>query len=144
MEGKIPAAFEVKEIKMDEFSDPEGPIEEFTWGRFVVLKQVHSDQGEGVGKDIRLVGSTISEWKERKGHSLTSRMITGVLDQDIDILILGIGVDSMIEVPEDTRQYIHDHGISRLILLPTPKACKKYNELYREGRNVALLAHGTC
>jgi hypothetical protein len=144
MEGKISTAFQVKERKMDEFYDPEGPIEEFTWGRFVVLRKAHSDQGEGVGKDIRLVGPAISEWKERKGHSLNSQMITGVLDQSIEILIIGIGVNGMIKVPEETQQYIHNQGISRLILLPTTLACKKYNELYREGRNVALLAHGTC
>jgi hypothetical protein len=129
---------------MDEFYDPEGPIEEVTRGRFVVLGQAHSDQDEGVGKDIRLIGSTVTEWKERKGHSLISRMVTGVFDQDIEILIIGIGVDGMIEVPEETRQYIHDKGISRLVLLRTPNACKKYNELHREGRYVALLAHGTC
>lgn len=129
---------------MDEFHDPEGPIEEYTRGRFVVLQQVHSDQGEGVGKDIRLIGSTVTEWKERKGHTLEKKMITGVFDQDIEILVIGLGIDGMIEVPEETRQYIHDQGISRLVLLKTPKACKRYNELYREGRSVALLAHGTC
>ena len=129
---------------MDEFHDPEGPIEEYTRGRFVVLQQVHSDQGEGVGKDIRLIGSTVTEWKERKGHTLEKKMITGVFDQDIEILVIGLGIDGMIEVPEETRQFIHDQGISRLVLLKTPKACKRYNELYREGRSVALLAHGTC
>jgi hypothetical protein len=129
---------------MDEFLDPEGPIEEFTWGRFVVNKQAHSAQGEGVGKDIRVVGLTVTEWKERKGHTLLTKMVTGVFDRDVEVLIIGIGVDGMLDVPDETRQYIHDHGISRLILQKTPKACKTFNELCREGRNVALLAHGTC
>jgi len=127
-----------------EFSDPEGPIEKFTWGRFVVFNKVHSDQGEGVGKDIRIVGSTVTEWKERKGHSLTPKMITGVFDQNVDVLIIGIGVDGMVDVPEESRQYIKKHGINRLLLLRTPNACEKFNELYREGKNAALLAHGTC
>jgi hypothetical protein len=129
---------------MDEFRDPDGPIEEFTWGRFVVMRQAHSDQGEGVGKDIQLIGSTVTEWKERKGHTLEKKMVTGVFDRDIEILVIGIGVNGMVEVPDETRQFIHDHGIRRLVLLKTPKACKQYNELYREGRSVALLAHGTC
>ncbi|NLF51202.1 MAG: hypothetical protein GX577_08700 [Leptolinea sp.] len=129
---------------MEEFRDPDGPIEEFSRGRFVILNEIHSELGEGFGKDIRLVGMVVSEWEERKGHILEKRMITGVFDQDIGVLIIGIGVDGMIEVPEETRQYIHDHGIGRLILKKTPKACRKYNELHREGLNVALLAHGTC
>ena len=129
---------------MEEFLDPEGPIEEFSRGRFVIFHEAHSESGEGFGKDIRMVRSVVSEWEERKGHILEKKMITGVFDQDVDVLIIGIGVDGMIEVPEETRQYIHDRGISRLILKKTPKACKKYNELYREGCNVGLLAHGAC
>ncbi len=129
---------------MDEFRDPQGPIEEFSRGRFVIFNEVHSDLGEGVGKDIRIVGEVVSEWKERKGHNLTAKMITGIFGQDVDVLIIGIGIDGMIEVPQETCQYIQDQGISRLILCKTPKACKKFNELYREGRTVALLAHGTC
>ncbi len=129
---------------MDEFRDPDGPVEEFSRGRFVIGGQAHSDQGEGVGKDIRLVGSVVSEWKERKGHTLSPAMITGVFDCDVQVLVIGTGIDGMVKVPDETRQYIHDHGISRLILLRTPAACRKYNELYREGRSAALLAHGTC
>lgn len=129
---------------MDEFLDPAGPIEEFTRGRFVINQQVHSADGEGVGKDIRMVGSTVTEWKERKGHTLQPKMITGVFDRDVEVLIIGVGVDGMLDVPDETRQYIHDHGINSLILKKTPKACQNFNELYREGRSVALLAHGTC
>ena len=129
---------------MEEFGDPDGPIEEYSRGRFVIVGQTHSDQGEGVGKDIRLIGTEVSEWKERKGHSLEKSMVTGVFGRDLDVLIIGIGIDGAIEVPDETRQYIHDNGISRLILKKTPKACEKYNEMYHEGRAVALLAHGTC
>ncbi len=129
---------------MDTFTDPSGPIEAFSWGRFVILGKAHSDQGEVVGKDIRMVGTHVSEWKERKGHTLRPEMITGVFDQTIDCLIIGIGVESAIDVLPETRQYIHDHGIEKLILLPTPEACKKFNALVRERKNVALLAHGTC
>ena len=39
----------------------------------------------GVGKDIRLIGSEASKWKERKGHLLTSEMITGVFGKNIQL-----------------------------------------------------------
>jgi hypothetical protein len=126
------------------FSDPEGPIEEFSWGKFTVLGQVHSDQGDGVGKDIRVIGTDVTEWKERKGHTLRPDMITGVFHKGIEVLVIGIGVDSAIQVSEETRTAIIEHGIDKVLLLPTPKACKKYNSLLHKGLKVALLAHGTC
>jgi hypothetical protein len=129
---------------MDTFSDPQGPIEEFSWGKFVILGNVHSDQGEGVGKDIRMVGDRVTEWKERKGHILLPEMITGVFEPVVECLVIGIGVDSAIKVSFETKQYMHDRGINQLILLPTPEACKKYNILVREGQKAGLLAHGTC
>jgi hypothetical protein len=129
---------------MQTFTDADGPIEEFTWGRFIILGKTHSDQGEGVGKDIRLIDNMVTEWKERKGHHLDPEMVTGVFEKDLKTLIIGIGVDSALEVPAETRQYIQDKGISRLILLPTPEACGMYNRLVRSGNRVGLLAHGTC
>lgn len=126
------------------FSDPEGPIEEFSWGKFTVLGQVHSDQGDGVGKDIRLIETRVTEWKERKGHNLRPDMITGIFHKGIEVLVIGIGVDSAIQVPEETQIFINEQGIDKLLLLPTPEACKKYNSLLHKGRKVALLAYGTC
>jgi hypothetical protein len=129
---------------MQTFTDPDGPIEEFSWGRFIILGSAHSDQGEGVGKDIRLIDNSVTEWKERKGHHLDPEMVTGVLENDLTTLIIGIGVDSALHVSAETRKYIQDNGISRLILLPTPEACGMYNRLTRSGNRVGLLAHGTC
>jgi hypothetical protein len=129
---------------MEPFIDQEGPIEKFSWGKFIVLGQVHSEHGEGVGKDIRIIGTMVTEWKERKGHNLSADMITGVFDSGIEILVIGIGVESAIRVPEATQQAILDRGIKKLFLLPTPQACGKFNSYFREGRRIALLAHGTC
>ncbi|HEX7555615.1 MAG TPA: hypothetical protein VF338_03245, partial [Leptolinea sp.] len=77
---------------MAAFSDLQGPIENFSWGKFVILGKVHSDRGEGVGKDIRMVSSQVTEWKERKGHTLRPDMITGVFEAGVEILVIGIGV----------------------------------------------------
>jgi hypothetical protein len=71
-------------------------------------------------------------------------MITGVYDQDIEVLIIGIGVEGFVECPDDVKKSIKKNGIKELLLEKTPKACKTYNELYHKGKRVALLAHGTC
>jgi hypothetical protein len=125
------------------FDDPRGPIQHFSWGTFVIGDEEHSTMA-GMGKDVRLVGEEVSPWRERKGHKLKKSMITGVYDRDVDVLIIGIGVHGAIKCPDKVKKAIREHGISELILQPTPQACATYNELFRQDRKVALLAHGTC
>ncbi len=71
-------------------------------------------------------------------------MITGVYDREIEVLIIGIGVEGAIKCPEEVRQKIKEKGIQQIILARTPEACARYNQLFHEGKKVALLAHGTC
>lgn len=128
-------------------TDAQGPIESFSWGAFVIRGQEHSGSGServGKGKDIRMIGENVTRWKERKGHEIRKSMITGVYDEDVDVLVIGAGVESGLDVPGKVKKDIAAHGIDELIVEPTPEACRIYNRLYREGRKVALLAHGTC
>lgn len=129
------------------FHDAEGPIEQFTSGTFVIRGDEHSRTAKGrvgAGKDIRLIGKKVTRWKERKGHRLKKSMITGVYDKDIDVLIIGTGVEDSVEVPDKVRGAVEKHGIPELVIEPTPQACRTYNKLYRKGIRVALLVHGTC
>ncbi|NQT97467.1 MAG: hypothetical protein HQ562_06970 [Candidatus Marinimicrobia bacterium] len=129
------------------FTDPNGPIEEFSRGIFIINGKEHSKSPGmklGAGKDIRLIGSAVSAWKERKGHQLTTEMITGVFGKNIDILIIGIGVNGALECPLSVQEYIRSKGIQKIILERTPDACRTYNKMNRAGLRIALLAHGTC
>ena len=124
-----------------------GPIERFSWGRFVICGKEHSENGGqilGAGKDIRVIGKDVTEWKEREGHRLAPAMITGVYDQRIDVLVIGLGVEKALRCPGKVKKSIRKHGIDKVILRSTPKACREYNRLLRKGKRVALLAHGTC
>ncbi|MHB0857670.1 MAG: Mth938-like domain-containing protein [Anaerolineae bacterium] len=71
-------------------------------------------------------------------------MITGVYDQGIEVLIIGLGVNQALECPQKVQDAILERGIQRVVLEPTPQACRTYNALYHDGIKVALLAHGTC
>jgi hypothetical protein len=129
------------------FEDPRGPIEEFSWGRFVIKGTVHAGKGvlrKGVGKDIRLIGGQVSRWRERKGHMLEPAMLTGIWEEDLEVLVLGLGVREALQCPESVQAYLRENGIEEIILEATPGACATYNELYHQGKKVALLAHGTC
>ena len=124
-----------------------GPIESYSFGKFIIDGKEHSgvnDKVRGQGKDILLVGKNVSEWKEREGHRLSLDMVTRVFDENIDILIIGAGADKALKCPKKVILKIKKHGISRVIVKRTQKACKVYNRLYKKGKKVALLAHGTC
>jgi hypothetical protein len=129
------------------FIDNKGPIEHFSWGKFIICGTEHSDSEAGqtgVGKDIRLIDQEVTEWHERKGHRLTHSMITGIYDQGIEVLIIGIGVNGAVDCPKEVRKGIKANGIGKVILARTPDACALYNALFHQGKRVALLAHGTC
>lgn len=126
------------------FSDPQGLIEHFDWGRFRIDGTVHSEDDEGVGKDICILRGEVLPWAARKGHRLTPPMLQVVLGEGVDVLVIGAGVYGRIKVPRRTIDAAKAGGISRVIVEKTPKACETYNELARAGKAVALLAHGTC
>jgi len=126
------------------FSDPQGPIEQFSWGRFTIYGEVHSEMGEGVGKDICIINGQVSAWTARKGHRLKPKMVTCVLDEDIDVLVIGNGVNGAIKVLKKTQEALKDHGIQKVIIRKTPEACQVYNQQVQQGQKVAFLAHGTC
>ena len=126
------------------FSDNDGPIESFEWGQFVIDGEVHSAEGEGVGKDICILGGEVTAWEARHGHRLDPGMVDCVLGSGIDVLVIGNGVYGRIHVRDKTLKKIKADGVKDVILEKTPEACETYNKLYRQGRHVALLAHGTC
>jgi hypothetical protein len=126
------------------FEDPAGPIERFEWGRYQINGQAHSEDGEGVGKDVCILDGKVMAWAAREGHKLKPGMIRMVLDHDVDILVIGVGVNGRIKVPEKTIEKAHKDGITEVIVEKTPDACRIYNDLVKSGKRVAFLAHGTC
>jgi hypothetical protein len=86
----------------------------------------------------------VTEWKERKGHELRPSMITGVYGRGIEVLIIGSGVEGLLECPGEVKRTVKENGIPELIVARTPEACRLYNGLFHQGKCVALLAHGTC
>jgi hypothetical protein len=126
------------------FTDPNGPIESFSWGCFQIDGAFHSADGKGVGKDIFILDGVVHPWHERKGHTLKPAMVTRALKADVPVLIIGNGVNGALNVPKKTRKLIMQSGVTELIIEKTPKACATYNRLVREGKRVTLLAHGTC
>jgi hypothetical protein len=123
--------------------DKENPIQECTWGRYIILGVEHSQDGNGAGKDIFVYGTRVTAWDERKGHRLDTRMVDRALRETPDILIIGSGHRGALAVPGNVIQEIKKK-VGEVYVLDTPEACRLYNQLYHQGKKVILLAHGTC
>ena len=108
------------------------------------MGRTHSAEGQGVGKDIFLLGGEVQPWKARKGHKVKLAMVDCVIGRGVAVLVIGNGVNGALKVPEKTRAKIRSAGIETLIVAKTPEACRIYNERVRQGERAALLAHGTC
>ena len=104
----------------------------------------HSQDGEGVGKDICVINGEVHPWEARKGHRLKVKMVQCVFGKDVSVLVIGVGVQGAIHVPQKTCNAIREAGISTVFIEKTPAACAIYNRLFHNGERVALLAHGTC
>lgn len=125
------------------FEDPEGPIEHFSWAKFIIRGKEHS-RIKGVGKDILVFGNDVKEWKDMGGHHLTAHSMDCLIGLDLDILVIGRGVNGIVDVPGSVIRKIEELGINEIVIENTLKACSTYNKLHRDGRKVVLLAHGTC
>ena len=124
------------------FDDPLGPITHFEWGSYTIAGQVHGG-GQGVGKDILLSPQGISAWHEREGHTLKPKMLVRALELQPEVIIVGNGVNGALKVGKKAYKAAQEAGVM-LQVLKTPDACGAYNQLVRRGKNVVLLAHGTC
>lgn len=125
------------------------PIQFNEWGKYIVNGQEHSDflQSKiGAGKNIRIIGTDVTEWVIPKGHDrkLSIDFITGVFGIGIDVLIVGTGHKGMLEYQKRLPGQIKAKGIAEALFLQTTEACAEYNRRFQNGERVALLAHGTC
>jgi hypothetical protein len=125
------------------FDDPDGPVEHFSWGIFVIKGMEHS-RGCGHGKDICLIGEEVDHWERMGGHHLKRNSVRFLNGLDIDTLIIGNGVNGAVEVGDKIKDEVGKMGITELVIERTPEACRTYNKRYRYGEKVCLLAHGTC
>ncbi len=84
----------------------------------------------------------ISNWWRREGHVLGIEDLEGVLEEDLEVLVVGTGSSGGLSVPEETRTRIASLGVE-LVADKTDSACKRYNNLLGK-KEVAAALHLTC
>ena len=112
-------------------------IDSYQFGKIVI-------DGVSYSSDIIILGDSVqSNWWRKQGHSLSAEDIEPIIAAKPSVLIVGCGASGLMDVPEQTRQVLQEHGI-RLEALDTYKAVQRFNELSQSGENVAAALHLTC
>ena len=102
-------------------------IDSYTFGRIVV-------DGEAYTKDVIITPDGVRpEWWRERGHRLTLKDLGDLLDDPPDVLIIGIGANGVMSVPDTVADAVRERGIE-LIIEKSGTAVETYN------RGVA--AHG--
>ncbi|MHC4123529.1 MAG: Mth938-like domain-containing protein [Planctomycetota bacterium] len=112
-------------------------IDSYEFGRIVI-------DGVTYNADVLILGDTVrANWWRKQGHSLSIEDIESIIEASCDLLIIGCGAYSMMQVPQQTKKFLQEKGI-RFESADTNKAVLRFNEATGEGLKVAAGLHLTC
>jgi hypothetical protein len=78
-----------------------------------------------------------------RSHTITSHEIEGIGKLQPDIIVVGTGTSELASLSDNAYVYVKRSNLN-LVLLPSPQAVEKFNQLIDEGKRVAALIHITC
>ncbi len=99
--------------------------------------------GSTFSKDVIICPERIiSPWWREEGHSISKTDLKEVLNEKIELLIIGTGWYGAMDVPGELLEYLRLRNIA-VLTDKTPDAVDEYNERAGKVRTVAAL-HLTC
>ncbi|MGB7115117.1 MAG: MTH938/NDUFAF3 family protein [Anaerolineales bacterium] len=111
-------------------------IDSYRFGRIVI-------DGQAYSRDVIILPDrVIRDWWRGSGHILHPDDLLLVFEASPEVLVVGQGSVSRMQVLDETKQALEEAGIE-LISLPTKEACQKYNEV-RTQYDAAAALHLTC
>lgn len=112
-------------------------IDAYDFGRIVI-------DGKAFTRDVIIFHDrVIDNWWRKEGHVLNREDIELVVKEKPEVLIVGTGKYGIMEVPAETGEYIRSKAIE-LIVEPTEKACKEYNNKISHAKKTVAALHLTC
>jgi hypothetical protein len=111
-------------------------IESYDFGAMVV------DGTKYTADLILLPGRIEPSWWRKKGHQLALEDIDDVLQEDIEVLVIGTGFFGLMKVSSEVSQAVLSKGIV-LRIEKTPKAAQIFNE-FAVHQKTAGAFHLTC
>jgi hypothetical protein len=99
--------------------------------------------GAAYRKDVIILPQRlITSWWRREGHLLQEADLSEVLEAKPDLLIIGQGAYSRMQVASEAERALNAAGIE-WIAMASEQACQEYNRKVREC-NAAAAVHLTC
>ncbi len=113
-------------------------IQHYEFGKVVVDSKVYTS-------DIKIIkGKVIANWWRTEGHNLYLKDIQDVLNSSPNIIIIGCGANSTMEVSKEVKEYCKNKNIT-LYISNSYEAIKLFNQLAKKDKeSVALCLHLTC
>jgi len=111
-------------------------IDSYHFGRIVI-------DGRAYTHDVIIYPDRVDgKWWRAEGHFVAAADLWDVIQARPEVLVIGQGSVSRMDVPAETRRALEEAGI-KVIAEPTGQACETYNRLAAQRRVVAAL-HLTC
>lgn len=97
-------------------------IQRYQFGQMMINNQDYTE-------DLIIFGSEkiIASWWREQGHSLAITDLKEIFDFQPQLLIVGLGYSSCMQIPELTKAYLEEKGIE-LITADTSKAKELFNK----------------
>ena len=112
-------------------------IEFYDFGEIIV-------NGKRYSRDLIITPSRIiPNWWRREGHRLCLEDLREVLNEQVDVVILGTGYYGLVEVDNEVKEYFENRGV-KVIIKPTREAVREFNNLISSGKRVLGAFHLTC
>jgi len=112
-------------------------IERYSFGSISI-------DGRRYDRDLIIYPEVIQTgWWRKEGHRLHLEDIRGVLENPPEVLVVGCGESGGMTVDPEVAAALERLSVE-LVAEPTKSACKRFNELSREGRRVVAALHLTC
>ncbi|KAM6945935.1 mth938 domain-containing protein [Aplochiton taeniatus] len=91
-------------------------------------------------------GSRAWDWRETGTNhcpGVQAADLEEVLKKGVDTLVIGRGMNEILQVPASTLDFVKQHGVD-VRVLQTEKAVAEYNILVGQGAKVGGVFHSTC
>ncbi len=113
-------------------------IEEYHFGNIKI-------DGITYRTDIRISpsGKILPEWWRRKGHTVEIEDIREIINDDVEILVLGKGKPGLMKASNALKKYLMEQKIT-LIEEATSKAVQRVNIFFENGNKFVAGFHLTC
>ncbi|MGE5301141.1 MAG: Mth938-like domain-containing protein [Acidobacteriota bacterium] len=111
-------------------------IDDYAFGKIVI-------DGQSYTSDVIIYPDRVdASWWRKEGHTLREADLSDILAEAPEILVIGTGFSGVMQVPEQTANFLKSKGIG-VYIEKTGRAVQLFNEKKAAGKIIGAF-HLTC